>query len=323
MGEDDELLSAAQKWSLQSSSVATSSSSDALLEQSSNCNTLQDVSLHHISSDIPVSSTSMTTPTTLANLDDSNNTSNSQTNTNSLVPSYINNPSVWAPLSTNDFIEDPSVIAAAMSGVSIENAVQYEVPKFAASPSITTSSKPPPSRSVKEEEMQSKKSLVATSKEFIPQKNKVVVTSSSPTAPSFDYSSIPMPLPPDPTPQYLTLNIKLPNIGQHRMRGDAAGIYQRAKTWHDGTTMYFKEGIWDGKPVTFVIFRTSLYQPTKKDWLLGIAGSIILFVDKTKRALGARMKWNKSSWKLFDTTECYNLIGKPYLMLTLYTLIIE
>jgi len=161
-----------------------------------------------------------------------------------------------------------------------------------------------------------KKQLVATSKEFVPQKNETSPSKLSPTAPSFDYSSVRMPPPLDPTPQYLTLNIKLPKIGRHWTRGNAAGIYQRAKTWYDGTCMYFKEGIWDGKPVTFVIFRTSLYQSTKKDWLLGIAGSIILFVDKTKRALGARIKWNKSSWKLFDTTECYNLTGKLYPMLT-------
>jgi len=315
MGEDDELLSAAQKWSLESS-PATSSSFDFLLQQSSNYNISQDVSPQHI----PALSTSTTAPPTPVNLDDDsdiNIPSNSHTNIEqSSVPSYINNPSVWAPLSTNDFIGDPSVIAAAMSGTM----------KFAASPSIITSSKPPPSSGdrdtvrsdeLKEEGVPSNRQLVATSKEFVPlKKNETSSSKLSPTASSFDYASVPMPPPPDPTPQYLTLNIKLPNIGQHRMRGDAAGIYQRAKTWYDGTTMYFKEGIWDGRSVTFVIFRTSLYQPTKKDWLLGIAGSIILFVDKTKRALGARIKWNKSSWKLFDTTECYNLIGKLYPMLT-------
>jgi len=48
----------------------------------------------------------------------------------------------------------------------------------------------------KEEEMQSKK------QEFVPQKNEVVVPSSlSPTASSFDYSSVPMPLP-LPLPQH-------------------------------------------------------------------------------------------------------------------------
>ena len=253
---------------------------------------------------------------------------------NSDSDDFTNNPSVWAPLSisnSNDFISNPSVLAAAMSGTSIEDAVQYEVPKFAASPSII----PPPSRRDKdtvstktrsdelkddEEVVQSKKQIVATSKEFVPQKNEVVVPSSklSPTAPSFDYSSVPLP-PPLPTPQICqssSFNITLPNLAQHCIRGDAAGIYQQASTLHDETNMYFKEGIWDGRPVTFVVFRTSLAyrpMPTKKYWLLGIAGSIILF-NKSKRSGSEKKRY--TSWKLFDTTECYNSIGKLYPMLT-------
>jgi len=327
MGEDDELLSAAQKWSLQSSSVATSSSSDALLEQSSNYNISQDVSPQHImSGGTPDLSTSTATPTMSVNLD----ASNSHTHTNveqSSVPSYINNPSVWAPLSTNDFIGDPSVIAAAMSGTSdlIDNAAQSSRDDTVDTMPKTRldelgSSKPPPSsrdryivpeKNRSEEEMK-KKQLVATSKEFIPLKNEASSSKSSPIASSFDYSSV-LKLPP-PIPSS-SLNIRLPNVGQHWMRGDAAGIYHQASILHDETNMFFKEGTWDDKSVTFVIFRSSLYQRTKKAWLLGIAGSIILFVNKTKRTHGAR-KRNKSSWKLFDTTECYNLIGKLYPMLT-------
>lgn len=302
MGEDDEILSATQKWSLQSSS-ATSLSSDALLEQSSNCNISQDVSLHHhtMSSGVPALSTSKATPTMSANLDhDSNIPSNSHTNIEqSLVPSYINNPSVWAPLSTNDFIGDPSVIAAAMSGTSdiVDRSVKYEV---------TALSVPE-----KTEEDVQKKQLVATSKEFVPlKKNETSSSKLSPTASSFDYSSVPMP-PPLPTS---SLNISL-SKPTYFIRGDAAGIYQQATTLYDETNIYYKEGIWDGQSVTFVIFRTSLYQPTKKYWLLGIAGSIILFVNKAKKAHGAR-KHNRSSWKLFDTNECYNLTGKLYPMLT-------
>ena len=146
MDEDDKLLSAAQKWSLQSSSATSSSSSDALLGQSSN-NISQNVSLHHImSSSIPAALSTSTAPIPPTPADSDHGSSISQ---KSSIPSYINNPSLWAPLSissnSNDFISDPSVLAAAMSGTSIEDAVQYEVPKFAATPSISTSSKPPPS----------------------------------------------------------------------------------------------------------------------------------------------------------------------------------
>jgi len=131
MGEEDKLLLAAQKWSLQSSS----SSSDALLEQSSNSNISQDVSLHHhtMSRGIQSLSTDTVTPTILANSADDSNINTSISQTISSVPSYINNPSLWAPLSissnSNDFISDPSVLAAAMSGTrDIEHVVQYEAP---------------------------------------------------------------------------------------------------------------------------------------------------------------------------------------------------
>jgi len=141
MGEDEEdkLLVAAQKWSLESSSAP-------LEQSSSNCNISQDVSPHHImSKDIPTLSTSAGTITpTPVNLDDdsdSNFPSNSHAEQSS-VPSYINNPLVWAPLSTNDFIGDPSVIAAALSGTSdiADRVVQYEEVTV---PSVPRSISPP------------------------------------------------------------------------------------------------------------------------------------------------------------------------------------
>jgi len=341
MGEDDELLSAAQKWSLESS-PATSSSFDFLLQQSSNYNISQDVSPQHI----PALSTSTTAPPTPVNLDDDsdiNIPSNSHTNIEqSSVPSYINNPSVWAPLSTNDFIGDPSVIAAAMSGTM----------KFAASPSIITSSKPPTSSrdrdtvrsdELKEEGVPSNKQLVATSKEFVPlKKNETSSSKLSPTSSSFDYSSVPMP-PPLPQHQHqqishqitdvsplprqqkaATLDIKLPPI--EGGRGNPNGLYQQISTLHDETNMYIKEGVWDGQSVTFVVYRDSHVDPStrwcklKKYWLVGIVDGIILFNSRHSTNLREpplRIGWSAKDWDTFDKNlPYYKKIGQSYPLTT-------
>lgn len=112
-----------------------------------------------------------------------------------------------------------------------------------------------------EDEVQSNKQLVATSQEFVPQKNEVVVVSSSklsPTSSSFDYSSVPMP-PPLPQHQYQQISHQItdPPIEGDRIHWtvrvsrcgipDVNGLYNESYN-RNGFTSYIKHKIkWQGR----------------------------------------------------------------------------
>jgi len=169
MEEVEELLSATTKWSLGSSkSISNESllSSGADEEKQSSSGI---VSPQHVMSDnvLELSSTAAVRPPTLPTTFDNciiNKEMHQQTLipkvTKSSSPSYTNNPSVWAPLSisnADDFICNPSVLEAAMSGTS--NIIQ----------SSSMEGLMVPDNSL-EEIAVPEKQLVATAKEFEPKK---------------------------------------------------------------------------------------------------------------------------------------------------------